>query len=412
MNEDIQELLAWLESVSSSEWIWFVKYIAANDTYAKPNVHQGGPYISKELVRLVFPQLYGRREQDKNPDLLFQAYLDSHNETRDVRVVYYNSKIAEGKPNGRDEVRMTRWGGADFPLVAADATGSLVVFAYHAAGGRDADGCRVWICRSADEEDTVLSWVGPVEPGAGVVYSPVGAQLLLLGAIERDQPCTITEAEFPAGWQQGFPTGEAIIDEVVRRLPSARRSPPDQRLLERRDCEYSLFRSVEAIYTLPRIEEGFSSVDIFVDYANTVTNRRKSRAGRSLELHARRVFDEEALSYSHGEATEERRTPDFVFPSIDKYRDPKWSSAKLRMLAAKTTCKDRWRQILNEAARVEQKHLLTLQEGVSVTQFREMQQSNVVLVVPAPLVPKYPAEVQPQLLSLGRFIEETRAMAD
>ena len=47
------------------------------------------------------------------------------------------------------------------------------------------------------------------------------------------------------------------------------------------------------------------------------------------------------------------------------------------MLAAKTTCKDRWRQIINEADRIKLKHLITLQEGVSEAQFREMQEAGV-----------------------------------
>ena len=55
------------------------------------------------------------------------------------------------------------------------------------------------------------------------------------------------------------------------------------------------------------------------------------------------------------------------------------------MLAAKTTCKDRWRQILNEAARIDVKHLLTVQEGVSSPQFREMKEEGVRLVVPKTL---------------------------
>lgn len=42
------------------------------------------------------------------------------------------------------------------------------------------------------------------------------------------------------------------------------------------------------------------------------------------------------------------------------------------MLAVKTTCKDRWRQILNEADKIHQVHLFTLQEGVSLAQYREM----------------------------------------
>lgn len=55
------------------------------------------------------------------------------------------------------------------------------------------------------------------------------------------------------------------------------------------------------------------------------------------------------------------------------------------MLAVKTTCKDRWRQVLNEADKINNIHLFTLQEGVSLTQFREMQSAGVKLVVPLPL---------------------------
>ena len=42
------------------------------------------------------------------------------------------------------------------------------------------------------------------------------------------------------------------------------------------------------------------------------------------------------------------------------------------MLAVKSTCKDRWRQILAEADRLPVKHLLTLEPGISVAQTDEM----------------------------------------
>ncbi|MFZ5625061.1 MAG: type II restriction endonuclease [Gemmatimonadota bacterium] len=51
-------------------------------------------------------------------------------------------------------------------------------------------------------------------------------------------------------------------------------------------------KSVEAYHVLPRIREGFDSVDQFVEFASSVTNRRKARSGRSLELHGRCIFDE------------------------------------------------------------------------------------------------------------------------
>lgn len=65
---------------------------------------------------------------------------------------------------------------------------------------------------------------------------------------------------------------------------------------------------------------------------------------------------------------------------------------------------------MNEAERISQKHLLTLQEGVSENQFREMAQSGVQLVVPAPLIATYPRPVQPHLQTLESFIADLRLL--
>lgn len=85
--------------------------------------------------------------------------------------------------------------------------------------------------------------------------------------------------------------------------------------------------------------------------------------------------------------------------------DKKFPDEMLMMLGAKTTCKDRWRQILNEANRIPRKHLLTLQQGVSKNQMDEMQTENITLVVPKPLHKMYPNEYQHRLWTLTQFIE-------
>ncbi|MDP9053914.1 MAG: type II restriction endonuclease [Acidobacteriota bacterium] len=81
------------------------------------------------------------------------------------------------------------------------------------------------------------------------------------------------------------------------------------------------------------------------------------------------------------------------------------------MLAAKTTCKDRWRQITHEADRIAIKHLLTLQEGLSEGQFNEMVGAGVQLVVPTALHDAYPKEVRPHLMSFESFIADLRLSA-
>ena len=54
--------------------------------------------------------------------------------------------------------------------------------------------------------------------------------------------------------------------------------------------------------------------------------------------------------------------------------------------------------------------MLTLQEGVSENQFREMREAGVQLVVPRPLHTSYPAAVRPELLSLAEFVAEVKSL--
>ena len=76
----------------------------------------------------------------------------------------------------------------------------------------------------------------------------------------------------------------------------------------------------------------------------------------------------------------------------------------LVVLGAKTTCKDRWRQVLSEADRVEEKHLFTLQQALSKNQLKEMQDSHVKLVVPHVYISSFPREYQSSIWSLSTFI--------
>jgi EcoRII C terminal/Restriction endonuclease EcoRII, N-terminal len=404
------ELADWFERVSGPEWLWYVKYLSANDTYAKANVHQGGPYVAKEVLRVVFPRLSERAEREENPDLFFDAIVDSHEGHRaTLRLVWYNSRRL-GQRNGRDEARLTRWGATDAPVVAADSTGALVVFAYHRIGHGDADGLRVWVARNLEEHDRIVDRVGPVEPGVGLVLTSTGV-LVSRALVALDRPCALTSETTPASWKERFPSGEEIVARVIEHLPNARALDVDARLMRRRQCEYEMFRSVEELHVLPRLRRPFTTVEGFLEYAHAVTNRRKSRSGRSLELQLAGIFQEEGLQYSYGQYTEGRRKPDFIFPSIESYWDGNKRDNQLRMLAAKTTVKDRWRQILNEARRVEVKHLLTLQEGVSAEQLQEMAEEGVVLVVPRTLHRSYPVTIRSRLMTLERFVSEVRQCA-
>jgi hypothetical protein len=126
--------------------------------------------------------------------------------------------------------------------------------------------------------------------------------------------------------------------------------------------------------------------------------------GAALECHLAKIFDACSIRYSRAEATENRSKPDFLFPGIKEYREVEFPTGRLTMLGAKTTCKDRWRQVLSEAVRIDTKHLLTLEVAISQPQTHEMRAHRLQLVVPRSLHETYSAEQQSWLMSLRDFI--------
>ena len=401
----VDELVRWMERVSGPGWKWYVKILSGNDTLANES-HQAGPYIARRVIFEQFPSIEASHEL--NPRVQFPVRIDSHGSETDATAIWYNNKVvADGT---RNEARVTGWGGRQSPILDPDSTGSVCVLAFHRADGRDTDECRVWLCSTPEEEDALEERLGPVEPGIPLYYDASGQSEHPVVPLEVEGACRLAADQLPPAWRMNFPAAAEIVATAVQLRPNSRRQPVDDRLLVRRECEFELFRSVEEVVVLPRIREGFATVDLFVDFANAVTNRRKSRSGASLQLHAKTVFDEERLPYSFDEFSEGRKRPDFLFPSAHAYRNAGFPAERLRMLAAKTTCKDRWRQILNEADRVPRKHLLTLQEGISPHQFAEMQDEAVTLVVPRRLHDSYAEAIRPQLLTLERFMAETRAI--
>ena len=155
-----------------------------------------------------------------------------------------------------------------------------------------------------------------------------------------------------------------------------------------------------------------ASVDEFVALVNRVLNRRKSRAGKSLEHHLAAIFDQNHIEYTAQAITEGRKKPDFIFPSEAAYYDFSFPLEKLTSLAAKTTCNDRWRQTLNEADRLREgrKYLCTLQQGISSAQMDEMEQEKVTLVVPAKYIKTYSRSRQPRIWTIEHFVDYVKEL--
>ncbi|WP_334656903.1 type II restriction endonuclease, partial [Sphingomonas panaciterrae] len=171
-------------------------------------------------------------------------------------------------------------------------------------------------------------------------------------------------------------TGDRWLEKLLRAFPDglpqtrkfstfARRmadgvdplADPDAALLTWMDTEERLFMTYERHIVGERLQQGFindgvADVDGFVRYSLGVQNRRKSRAGFALGHHVEALIELHGVVHKREATTEKRNGPDFLFPDEARYHDPAWPAGRLLMLAVKTSCKDRWRQVLAEADRI------------------------------------------------------------
>ena len=225
------------------------------------------------------------------------------------------------------------------------------------------------------------------------------------------------------------PSMDQYVDEMLKRWPDkfpsgrdfssfARNTTgldprdvgPDAALTAYYDRQTMLFMAYEQIDRERRLGPLVTDVhkpryDDIMAMAMSLLQRRRSSAGHALENHLEAIFQGLGIEYSAQAITEGKKKPDFLFPSEEAYHDQSFPSAGLTMLGAKTTAKDRWRQVLSEADRIPRKHLITLEQAITTEQTDEMRADGLQLVVPKPLQGSYTDSQQEWLWSMGDFCQ-------
>lgn len=383
-------LTQFLEYIDRRKMFWIIKRLSGNDT-GLTGGHQSGIYYPRSFFERAFPHILNETA-DNAKETITSCYFPHADETiHDIVVTWYNNRLRGGT---RNEFRITNWNGKRSPTNDEENTGAVFVFALiQTAKGYEAIG---WIARTLEEEQLIEYWLGEeVEPGQ--FYMP------------DNRHAPDHTPDIPSEWLVSFPSGREIFDWIVHQYPRATwQSSLDKLLLKRREKEFTLYRTLEESIVLPRIQEGFQSVDDFVKYALSIANRRKSRTGKSLELNLEAVFRDEKLYFETQAETEHGKKPDFLFPSQKAYRDSTFPSDHLQLVAAKTTTKDRWRQVIDEAERIRTKHLFTLQQGISSRQLQQMEASGIQIVAPEPYLSAYPEEWREKILTLEQLTNAIR----
>lgn len=362
----------------------FCKLLSPNDS-GETGGHQSGYLISKSAK-----------------DMLFTSEeLKQHIAKKDIKIKWQNDFLTDGCftwYESKNELRLTRFT-KGFPFRGQDYTGALFVLVKNSI-----DDYEGFILNSEDEINEFLNTFGltPAETNRPIELSQTNASMREQLAIE--QFISTLTVEFPSSDIMSSAARMIAYQTMLNKAISV--TNPDKALLEWTEEEYKLFRSLEQSRYGEKVANGFSTVDQFVALANQVLNRRKSRAGKSLEHHLAAIFNDNNVQYSAQAITEGNKRPDFIFPSQAAYHNFEFPTERLTMLAAKTTCKDRWRQILNEADRLRdgKKFLCTLQQGISSRQLDEMEAEGVILVVPKSYILTYPKERQEKIWTLKKFV--------
>lgn len=376
----------------------FCKFLSANDT-GLTGAHQAGIYIPKEACAILFDTFtYEIRPRGTNQKKNIAIIWQDGRRTNSIATYYGRGT--------RDEFRITVFG-REFPYLNPEYTGALFVLVQ---GGRE--NYQAFVLNDEDDINYFLDAYGISPVGTGRLLERPGVRA------ETSEDSLIRECVeiFPPGFPSAAVMAQTArqIEDNIRDHAEYIRTNPDAKLLSWTDTEYRLFRSLEDFRYGDKLKQGFQSVEDFVAFANEVLNRRKSRAGKSLEHHLAAIFYGNGLAFDVQPQTEGRKRPDFIFPSEEAYHDSRFDSDRLVILAAKTTCKDRWRQILSEAGRMRGKQifLCTLQQGMSPAQMEEMEAEHVTLVVPQKYIAIYPPEKRDYIWTLAKFIDHVRTLEE
>ena len=365
-----------------------LKFISANDC-GLTGSHQAGFYLPQAAWKLYAPFAPEKGKTEKSNVRI--AWQGGEHVTTSV-VTWYGQKT-------RFEYRLTSFG-KGFPYLIDDSVGDLLVLI-----PQDLHNFLAYVIDLPEDMEEIQAALGTEVIGTWAVYlGPNEPPPLSSEDCINDQFRAFAESvtTFPLANVFSEKTREA----VVRCVHDFSKKSPDERLMELMKSEYHLFRLVERQLCLPEVRRLFKDIDDFLTTATTLMTRRKLRARSSMANHVEYLLKDANIPFDmHPQIP---GAPDMVIPGRTEYDDPSFPDDKLFAIGVKTTCKTRWRQVVQEAPRIEWKHLITIQEGVSAKQLRQMHEHKVTLVVPQKLHSRYPKVKGVHLMNLEGFIRTVR----
>ncbi|MFP1923038.1 type II restriction endonuclease [Lonsdalea quercina] len=394
------------------------KYLSAVDVDPKKsNQHEIGGLVKAGFAKYL-PIAINGEKLFFDTTLIYISGEDSEPISCESQLTWYDTRF--NQPNRSSEYRMyyktntvsSMMGEGDFFLIIKRNNRSLLIIVTPSGSSIELQLKTLFGINNVSDEFSHASIEGKT------LFLPVRMLFEDLG-IELEEPESNNDEllytllkKFP----NGFPKSREFSIFARTQVPGDPINRPDETLMLWLEQEEKIFRTYERFEVTKKLSKGFgkeeeNSVDDFINFSLSVQNRRKSRVGFAFENHLNHLFTLHGLKFQEGTSkntTENKSKPDFLFPSFSAYHDPSFPKEKLRLLGAKTTCKDRWRQVLAEGDKIERKHLITIQPGISEYQMNEMKSKSLQLVVPTSVQMTYPASCIDDLQNVMEFICEVK----
>jgi hypothetical protein len=116
----------------------------------------------------------------------------------------------------------------------------------------------------------------------------------------------------------------------------------------------------------------------------SAAQQRKSRAGYSFEHHIEAMLIDGGIPFQKQVVIEAKKRPDFILPSLALYDDGARTDREALVLSAKTTLRERWKQVHAEIRNCDL-FLATVDENIAENAITDMASQGIRLVVPESL---------------------------
>jgi hypothetical protein len=372
---------------------------------------------TETIERLTTTYMLLRDEQDDIETIhSWSSWYDSRRNQRHRSPewrLYYPSEAGQIQAQMHD---------GDLMVLAPTRKGTLFILMAEKGSSREQELLRLF---RIEESGTPQLSAVPFDESLSIDY--VSASILdELGLVEDLEPAgsdsinvTSLVEELVGEYPESLPPGATVAALVRSRVTQIDAiADPDGALMRWIEVEAAVYRAWEDKKIERRLKEGFITakgihdIEGFRKFSMSLRQSRVSRAGGALQFHFRALLDARRVPYAMEPRVDGGELPDFLFPGLREYENPNYPADGLRMLAAKFTAKDRWRQVLNEAERIRIKHLLTLETGITPRQMSLMNRAQLLLVLPIPVLEKYPEIQRKGALSLASFINEVAHLPD